>query len=285
MAGKKEREPVVVAAAVPTNYFNLPSYLLSRFAFIGTHLVFAYWLNFLLNDPFNLGTNSLDYKVIKPAATCTPIIYDHVKFDLVLFTLWWASHSIPARKVFKQTLGLWEHPLERPLFAAVATIDWGLNVVYWKPITDCSRYDPLEVSLVSWAVRAVIIGIGFVILVGFLWVLPDHVFGTAKYKYPQGKFPHSGEIFLDFPYGLVRHPAATGFLWAYWAIPAYTPNHLFLASLWTIFIIVGTQFEEGGLRGNDEFGKKYAVYKKEVAAFCPYPSSVLKVLSGKTKKI
>jgi len=266
-------------------YFNLISYVLSRFAFIGTHLVAAYWLNFLFNDPFNLGTNTLDYREVKQASICTPYIKENITYDLILFGAWWATHSILARKVVKQALGLWEHPVERPLFAAIATVMWALNVIYWKPITDCVRWDPFEVPLWSWAIRLVIMGAGLTILMGFLWVLPDHVFGTARYQYARGKFPEGGEIFLDFPYGLVRHPAATGFLWAYWALPAYTPNHLFLTALWTVFIVVGTKFEEGGLSGDDEFGKKYAVYRTQVAAFCPYPSSVVKVLSGKTHRL
>lgn len=42
------------------------SYLLSRVAFLGTHAVFAYWLNMLLNDPFDLGLPTLDAKPTLP---------------------------------------------------------------------------------------------------------------------------------------------------------------------------------------------------------------------------
>jgi len=262
-------------------YFNLLSYLLSRFAFLGTHVVLLFWLSFLLNDPFNLGTNTLDFKVTKPPGTCTPYIVDNIKYDLILFAGWWASHSIFARKRVKVALGLWEDPKERPLFAAIATVSWGINVFFWKPITDCAKWDPLAVDPYKWLASGIVIVLGCVIVLGFLWKLPDHVFGTAKYQYPPGQFP-KGKILRDFPYGLVRHPAATGFLWVYWALPAYTPNHIFLASLWTIFIVVGTLvFEEGGLKGNDEFGRRYEQYRKEVPAFCPYPGAVLKLLGGK----
>jgi len=263
-------------------YFNTLSYLLSRFAFLGTHLVFVYWLSFLLNDPLNLGTNTLDVKVPQPAATCTPFIQENIVYDLGLFALWWGTHSFLARTFYKKAVGLVEHPIERPLFAAIATIAWGVNVLLWKPITDCERWYPLELPLSRWFVHGPIIGLAVVLVVGFLWLLPDHVFGTAKYQYPQGKFPHHS-ILGGFPYGLVRHPAASGFLWAYWALPAYTTNHIFLASLWTVFIVVGTLvFEEGGLK-NDKtgFGKQYLAYRKNVPAFYPSVNGLLELFGLK----
>ena len=111
------------------------------------------------------------------------------------------------------------------------------------------------------------------------------MFGTGKYRYPQGQSPKHADIIRGFPYGLVRHPAATAFLWSYWALPAYTPNHILLASLWTVFIVVGTLvFEEGGLRGESEFGRNYLEYAKEVPAFYPTPSGVQKTFFGSAKK-
>jgi len=255
--------------AAEPKHFNILSYVLSRFAFIATHVVFAYWVNFLLNDPFSLGGNTLDYRVIQPADTCTRYIKENIVQDLLLFALWWGSHSIFARTYYKKAVGLWEHPVERPLFAAIASVAWGINVHYWKPITDCERYDALSVPLYTWIISGTVIALAFGLVVGFLWVLPDHVFGTAKYQYAQGKFP-KGELLGGFPYGLVRHPAATGFLWAYWALPAHTLNHVFLAALWTIFIVVGTlAFEEGGLKDDSEFGRQYNAYRKQVPAFYP----------------
>jgi protein-S-isoprenylcysteine O-methyltransferase Ste14 len=41
------------------------------------------------------------------------------------------------------------------------------------------------------------------------------------------------------------------------------------AALWTIFIIIGTLFEEAGLNQSDEFGKSYAKYASQVSAFIP----------------
>lgn len=270
--------------AVP---FATASYTLSRAAFIGTHLVFAYWLNYLFNDPFDLEgklglqgyITTLDFPAdqIKSEEECTPFIWDNAKSNLLFFAGWWGTHSGLARKAYKEAVGLWQHPIERPLFAIIATIFWGLNVFYWKPISDCGRFEPTELPAWAWTISGLVLAAGSALIVGLLWTLPNHVFGTAKYKYEQGKEPQHG-IIRTFPYGLVRHPAAAGFLWAYWSLPSYTANHIFLATIWTVFILVGTTFEEGGLEGDSgEFGKIYAEYREEVNAFFPNPRSIASV--------
>jgi hypothetical protein len=43
--------------------------------------------------------------------------------------------------------------------------------------------------------------LGSLIVVGFLWKLPDHVFGTAKYQYNPGKFP-KGQVYTHSNEGL-----------------------------------------------------------------------------------
>jgi len=265
--------------------FNFLSYVLSRFAFLATHAVFAYWLNFLLNDPLSLGGNTLDVRQVKPKSECTPYIKENIIFDLSLFGFWSLTHSGFARHSYKRLVGLVDHPLERPLFAAIASVVWGINVHFWKPITDCERWYPLEVPLTTWLLSGTLIALATALLVGFLWVLPDHVFGTARYQYKQGNMPKGG-IIWGFPYGIVRHPAATAFLWSYWSLPAQTPNHIFLALLWTVYILFGTLlFEEGGLKGDSEFGKEYAAYRKEVPAFYPRLQGLSELFGfGKKKK-
>ncbi len=112
------------------------------------------------------------------------------------------------------------------------------------------------------------------------------MFGTDRCAWANGKAPAAKKhIIRDFPYGLVRHPAAAAFIWYYVAfIPSHTINHLLLASLWIVFILVGTLvFEEGGLRGADEFGEAYRSYATNVNAF--YPSSwSIKHLLGRDQK-
>jgi len=262
------------------SYFHFPSYIISRIAFLTTHVQALYWANYLLNDPFGLGGNTLDFPVSKilPPGQCKNLIVENAQFDAALFSLWVITHSGMARRKYKEIMGLVDHPLERPLFAFVAPIVWFITVHFWKPISDCQRWDPLSTPLPVAVVSGIIGTLGLLLVMTFLWLMPDHVFGTAKYKYPQGKFPHGG-ISYGYPYGLVRHPAATGFLWMYLVLPSHTPSHLLLAGLWIVYIFVGTLvFEEGGLRGSDEFGGEYLKYRSQVPAFYPRPAAVAQYL-------
>jgi len=269
--------------------FHFGSYVLSRVAFIGTHLDVAYWVNFLLNDPFHLGTNTLDYQptngVFQP--NCKPWIIENVWFNVCMFVgVWWAQHSIMARKMFKQSVGLWQHPIERPLYAVCAVIAWFITLHTWRPVSTCAHdtWNPATTNIVI-AIACVLVWVLALLLVlGFLYTLPTHVFGTGHYRYTAGAFPANNEPMTMFPYGLVRHPAAAGFLWMYWALPSYTANHLLLTLMWTVFIVAGTQFEERGLRGPDEFGSKYAAYSARTWAFIPTPSTIQSTFFGKKRR-
>lgn len=55
-----------------------------------------------------------------------------------------------ARRSYKQALGLWHHPLERPLFAIAASLAWAQQVYFWKPITDCAKWSPYTVNPYVW---------------------------------------------------------------------------------------------------------------------------------------
>jgi hypothetical protein len=127
------------------------SYVLSRASFVGAHVIFAYWLNFILNDPLNLGlTNTLDAREVLPAGTCTPLNRENLLWDVGLFAVWWLQHSIMARKSYKLAVGLWQHPLERPLFAVAACVGWFATLHFWRPITNCQRFDIFAVPLYHW---------------------------------------------------------------------------------------------------------------------------------------
>lgn len=55
-----------------------------------------------------------------------------------------------ARRSYKQALGLWHHPLERPLFAIAASLAWAQQVYFWKPISDCAKWSPYTVNPYVW---------------------------------------------------------------------------------------------------------------------------------------
>ena len=222
---------------------------------------------------------------LKPAETCQSLILPNLLHNLLIFAIWWGTQSGFARDTSKRPVGLLDHPLERPIFAAVAATLWFVQIVTWRPISNCVRWDVTSTPLVWWIISATVMVFGFILIAGLLWTIPDHVFGTDRYKYPPGKFPAHGVIKVTFPYGLVRHPTAAGFLWFYWAVPSYTPNHLFLAGLWTVFIYFGTMFEERGISDSKtEFGKEYVKYRQKVGRYFPNWNSLMIVLGYRKYK-
>jgi len=244
----------------------------------------------MTNDPLGLGlTNTLDAKVIASPETCVDWDWDAVRTNVVYFFLvWWLPHSGLARKGVKQALGLWNHPLDRPIFAIFAPFTWLITMHNWIPVSNCAKFDLFALDPWKWVVSGTVFTLWSIEVLGLFYMLPSHVFGTDRHTWKDDHKP-SHDLILTFPYGLVRHPAAAAFLWFYWlAIPSYTVNHLFLASLWTVFIVVGTlAFEEGGLR-NEEFPTVYDKYASRVNAFYPSIWSVkraLGLLSEKDRKI
>lgn len=252
------------------------SYILSRVDFVLAHIVFAVWVIFITNDPLNfreyasfLNTMDVDAADIDEDGV---IDYAAMKHNIKVFLLfWWLPHSALSRNVVKKALGLGpQHPLDRPIFSFIAPFSWYSTMYLWQPISAASRLDVTTITLKQYFWRAPIILTGLVETLGLFYLLPNHVFGTDRHEWARGNMPKEHKLIVKFPYNLVRHPAAACFLWVYWiGIPSYNANHILLASMWTVFIFVGTLlFEEGGLRDH-EFKQKYVDYSKKIYAFYP----------------
>jgi protein-S-isoprenylcysteine O-methyltransferase Ste14 len=247
---------------------------------VNSHLVFVYWLLFITNDPLNTGlVNTIDVKQPLPAASCTAFDQGKAWSNTFWFlALWWLPHSGLSRNRVKAWFGSSPtNPLDRPVFAFIAPISWLATLLVWQPVTDCNSMDVL--SLNPWALipRAVIILVAVAELLGLFYLLPSHVFGTDRWQW-YDKPPVHHDLIVAFPYALVRHPAAAAFLWLYWTIPSYNANHLLLAVQWSIFIIVGTLWEEGGLTKEFAEDKLYLKYRSRVSSFVPTVWSIKKSL-------
>ena len=269
----------------PTNTSDtiaIIAYVLSRIDFVLAHIVFLTWVVFVTNDPLDFRNsappslsflfNTLDVDESDIVPDASGIDYAAAKCNTLVFLLvWWLPHSALSRNVVKHALGLGPtHPLDRPIFSFQAAITWWATIYLWRPITVASRLDVTAITLKDYIWRAPIILTFLIETLGLFYLLPNHVFGTDRWQWAKGQMPKEHKLIVSFPYSLVRHPAAAFFLWAFWiGIPSYNANHILLASLWTIFILVGTLiFEEGGLVDH-EFKKVYTRYSNKVNAFVP----------------
>ncbi len=74
-------------------------------------------------------------------------------------------------------------------------------------------------------------------------------------------------IHLGGVYRLVRHPLMTGLLVCFWSARTMTAGRLLFAAGMSVYIVVGTMFEERDLIAT--FGVRYQRYVSEVPAFLP----------------
>ena len=187
--------------------------------------------------------------------------------DLTLLALFAVQHSVMARAAFKQWLTrIVPQAIERSTYVLLATLALALLLWQWRPI-------PFVVWQATNPVLAnVLIGVG---LLGWLIAvvstfLIDHfeLFGLrqiginlagGKVLAPQFKTPAL--------YRIVRHPLYFGFLLAFWSAPLMTAGHLLFAAGMTVYIFIGTLFEERDLIR--QFGEDYRRYRKRVAMLIP----------------
>ncbi|KAF4741305.1 hypothetical protein FOZ62_014843, partial [Perkinsus olseni] len=150
----------------------------------------------MLNDPLEVGWNTLDSLNTLSDAECT-------SFDVLAY-----STNI---LVVKEALGIADQPYERPPFAFMSPITSFLSSFYWKPVSNCRRFDPAALSLGHVALSGSISVIAAIYTTAALLALPDHIFGTERYKLKPDEKPEA-RLVTSFPYNLVRHPAGAGFL-------------------------------------------------------------------------
>lgn len=295
-SGKKSSSSVQ-EGEVPTGYFNPLAWVLSRYAFVGTHLSFAYATLAVTNDPLNItGLTGIPITTLDAkghSGECSSFDHNAFLWNIAVFLfVWWVPHSGLARTVTKKALGLLGHPLDRPIFAAIAATAWGLSVHLWKPIDTCSQpFDVFALQPVAAAGALVTFTVSSFFILSLLYILPHHVFGTSSHKFPPGHYDPHESIIVDFPYGLSRHPAAAGFFWLYFSLIALyfagytTVNQVVLALLWHVFIVAGTlAFEENGIsEGKDQFSIRYNEYHGRTGFLVPTLYSVKRCLGLKVE--
>ena len=74
---------------------------------------------------------------------------------------------------------------------------------------------------------------------------------------------------LTWLYRVCRHPMMLGMLLAFWATPVMTGGRFLLVVTFTLYIVVGIQWEERGLEA--ELGEEYQAYKQSVPQLLPFP--------------
>lgn len=194
-----------------------------------------------------------------PAVLPTPLA---LAVDIGLLALFGVQHSVMARASFKARL---HARLSRAAGRATYVLATCLVLlplfVLWQPIPGIvwAARDPFAVA-VLWSVFAA----GWLLIVWSTFAI-DHwdLFGLRQaWLYARGR-PYTPVPFRDpLLYKVVRHPMMVGVLLAVWAIPTMTASHLLFAAGFTVYVVIGTAFEERDLL--ETLGDQYADYRRRV---------------------
>lgn len=187
----------------------------------------------------------------------------------LLIILFGLQHSVMARKRFKSRLtALIPTAAERSTYVLFSSLVLGVMFWLWHPIT----YQVWHIET-AWA-RALITGLFWtgwaIVLLATLLISHFELFGLKQAIDRWRDTAQYAPVFrTPLLYKIIRHPLYLGFLIAFWATPDMTVGHLQFAMGLTVYLFIGTYFEEKDL--TVLFGDRYREYQREVSMIFPMP--------------
>jgi len=187
--------------------------------------------------------------------------------DAGLSLLFFIQHSGMIRKPFRRWLARFiPEEYTGAIYAIASGIVLLLVILLWQ--TSTQTVVTLS-GLLRWSLRAVF----FLSLFGFYWgVKALRVFDPFGLR-PilnrlRGRNPMPMPITVAGPYRWVRHPLYLFMILMIWSCPDLTSDRLLFNLLWTVWMVVGSYFEEIDLIA--EFGDAYREYQKRVPMLVPF---------------
>jgi protein-S-isoprenylcysteine O-methyltransferase Ste14 len=188
-------------------------------------------------------------------------IWQALALDTGLSGLFFVQHSLMVRQRVKDRFNK-TYPLEwfPAWYAIVSGITLVCTVFFWQQAGAVLFLPPFWVKIVM-------NGFMFFALAGFLWgvkSLSGNPLGIESKTENR-----SDELLLQFtgPYRLVRHPLYFFSLVLIWSTTVITVDRLLFNVIWTIWIFLGTWFEEKDLVRF--FGQDYMVYQQQTPMIIP----------------
>jgi len=188
-------------------------------------------------------------------------------FDAALCLIFFIQHSGMVRRSFRKWSEQWIPSwLSRALYTFASAFALALLCVLWQPVdvTPLILDGPLNLLLRAVALLA---------LLSFVWAFISiegfDAFGTGDVL---ARFRHRSRppvpLAVSGPYRWVRHPFYFLVLVMLWASPVVSGDRLLLNALFTIWIVLGTRWEERDLIV--QYGDAYRRYQAEVPMLMPW---------------
>jgi protein-S-isoprenylcysteine O-methyltransferase Ste14 len=188
-------------------------------------------------------------------------------WDGLLSILFFIQHSGMVRPSFRTRLARIIPPHYHPSTYAIGSgIALGAVVLLWQS-SQTVLYQ--AEGLLHLLARI----LSLLAVAGFVWgvraLTSFDTFGLIPIKVRlRGKQLRPPNFILRGPYLWIRHPLYFSTIVLIWSAPHVSSDRLLFNLLWTLWIVLGTYFEERDLVA--EFGEKYCHYQKTVPMLFPW---------------
>jgi protein-S-isoprenylcysteine O-methyltransferase Ste14 len=186
---------------------------------------------------------------------------------LIIF-IFGVQHTIMARPAFKKWwVQFVPEPLERSTFVIVADIIMWVMIWQWRPIEGVIWH--VQNTMLAHVLTVISVLGWLVVVLSSFMINHFELLGLQQvWHYLRGTEPKKITFKLGGFYKYVRHPLMLGFLVFFWVTPNMTASHFCFAAMFTIYVLIGTRYEERDLMKYhpDEYGK----YKEEVPGLVPF---------------
>lgn len=196
-----------------------------------------------------------------------------LSIDAGLSLLFFIQHSVMVRKwVRKRIMNFIPDEYYNAFYAIASGVVLIVVVILWQK----TSYPIIVASgIFYWAFRVLF----FLSIAGFYWGIRSlgffDPFGVRRVlDHLRSRKSKPMPFIVKGAYQWVRHPLYFFMLLMIWSCPELTTDRLLFNILWTMWIFIGTIFEERDLI--DEFGEKYLVYQSKVPRIIPFKFSHIK---------
>ncbi len=187
-------------------------------------------------------------------------------FNALLVLFWGGTHSVMARKFFRDLLGrVVGKDFVKLAFTVIAGITQCVMLYCWRPLEGVLWHAD---GLLYW-VLAFLFASAFG-AVFYCSILLDYmeVLGVRKIiRHFRGEPDPPPTLCLKGPYRHCRHPVYLASVASLWIGPVMTAGRLEFAFLVTLYVLIGTWFEERDTRR--EMGEAYDHYRANVPMWIP----------------
>ncbi len=187
--------------------------------------------------------------------------------DAGLSLLFFIQHSVMIRTPFRRRLTRFiPQEYGGAVYAIASGIVLLLVILFWQTST---RTLVAPSGILRWSLRAV----SFFCLLGFYWGSKALRFFDPLGLRPifnrlRSRNPKPMPFTVAGPYRWVRHPLYLFMILLIWSYPDLTVDRLLFNLLWTVWIVVGSYFEERDLVS--DFGDPYRQYQGRVPMLIPF---------------